>query len=109
MIATLLIIGVQVAFASISTTIIGSEDSKNKKSKYSLNNLGSYSRHYSFSLSNLKAGLQFRGTDIFNQKKLSSGTEMSSMLRFDKGNTTYIMPYKFKVKVPKFKTPSAVN
>jgi len=30
------------------------------------------------------------------------------MLRFDNGNTTYVYPYKFKVKVPtKFKTPVA--
>jgi hypothetical protein len=33
-------------------------------------------------------------------------TEMNSMLRFDNGNSSFVFPYKFKVKVPKFKTPT---
>jgi hypothetical protein len=43
-------------------------------------------------------GLQLKGND---------NAEMNSMLRFDNGNSSFVYPYKFKVKVPKFKAPSA--
>ncbi|MBC7722912.1 MAG: hypothetical protein H7068_12865 [Pedobacter sp.] len=94
----LFVISMQVALASISFTGIVDDNNKNK---YSLKNLSSLS-HRSLSLASFKLGLQFKGSDVLNQ----NGTEINSMLRFDKGNTTYIMPYKFKVKVPKFKAPS---
>jgi hypothetical protein len=29
------------------------------------------------------------------------------MIRLEKGNTTYVYPYKYTVKVPKFVTPKA--
>ena len=99
---------VQVALASITFTgIIGGND-KNKK--YSLKNLSSLS-HHSLSLSTLKFGLQFRGSNILTQKNTTTtGFESNSMLRYDRGgNTTYIMPYKFNVKVPKFKAPTPYN
>ena len=93
---------VQVVLAAISFTGIVDDNNKNK---YSLKNLSSLS-HRSLSLASFKLGLQFRGSDVLNQKSTSTGTEINSILRFDRGNTTYIMPYKFKVKVPKFKTPT---
>lgn len=93
---------VQVVLASISFTGIVDENNKNK---YSLKNLSSLS-HRSLSLSNFKLGLQFKGSDALSQTTISNGTEINSMLCFSRGNTSYIMPYKFKVKVPKFKIPS---
>lgn len=32
--------------------------------------------------------------------------QMLSMIRLENGNTTYVYPYKYNVKVPKFKTPT---
>ena len=97
--------GFQVALASISFT--GIVDDKNKGSKYSLKNLSLLS-HHGLSLSTIKLSFQFKGSDILNQKSTPTGTEVNSILRFDRGNTTYIIPYKFKSKVsiPKFKTPT---
>ena len=36
---------------------------------------------------------------------MQQNNDKNSMLQYNNGNTTYIYPYKIKVKVPKFKTP----
>jgi hypothetical protein len=97
----LLAMGIQVAYAAFSFT--GIADEKTKNSKYSLKNLSSLS-HKGLSFASLKSSLQFKGTQL--PKDAQNSSEMNSMLRYDNGNTTYIYPYKFKVKAPKFKTPA---
>lgn len=101
-IVILLAMGIQVAYAAFSFT--GIADEKTKSSKYSLKNIGSLS-HKGLSFSSLKSSLQFKGSQQL-PKENQSGSELNSMLRYDNGNTTYIYPYKFKVKAPKFKTPA---
>jgi hypothetical protein len=102
-ISALFIMAIQVAYAAFSFT--GLIDEKAKNSKYSLKNLSSLS-HKSLTYSSMKASMQFRGTQLIGSKDQQNPSEISSMLRFDNGNTTYVYPYKFKVKVPtKFKTP----
>jgi hypothetical protein len=103
-VASTLALSVQVALASISFS--GISDDKNKSNKYSLKNLSLLSRR-TLSLSSMKLNLQFKGSDVLSQKPTTTGLEINSLLYYNKGNTTYIMPYKFKVKVPKFKTPTA--
>lgn len=103
-VAATLALSVQVAVASISFS--GITDEKNKGSKYSLKNLSLLS-HRTLSLSTVKLNLQFKGNDVLTQKATPTGLEVNSLLYYNSGNTTYIMPYKFKVKVPKFKTPTA--
>lgn len=100
-IVALLLMGIQVAYAAFSFT--GTTDEKNKSSKYSLKNLSSLS-HKGLSFGALKSSLQYKGSIASRENKNSS--EVNSMLRYDNGNTTYIYPYKFKVKAPKFKTPA---
>jgi len=100
---TLLLMGIQVAYAAFSFT--GIADEKIKSSKYSFKNLSSLS-HKSLSFSSLKSSLQYKGPQTPITKDNNNGTEVRSMLRFDNGNTTYVYPYKFKVKAPKFKTPT---
>lgn len=101
----LLVLGMQVTYAAL--TFSGLTDEKNKNnSKFSLRSLSSLS-HKSLSFSSLKSNLQYKGGQAYSTpKETGSGFEVSSMLRYDNGNTTYIYPYKYKVKVPKFKTPS---
>ncbi len=101
--AAILTVGVQAVFAAYSFTGITDERTKTN-SKYSLKNLSALS-HKSLSYSSLKSNLQFKGTQLQSAKEMQDGLEVSSMLKYDNGNTTYIYPYKFKVKVPKFKTP----
>lgn len=76
------------------------------KNKFDLKNLSAANRLYS--LSSLKtATFQYKGSmEIFQQ---NNGTQMQvqSMIRLEKGNTTYVYPYKYTVKTPKFKTPMA--
>lgn len=97
----ILAMGMQVVYAAFSFT--GIADEKTKSSKYSLKNLSSLS-HKGLSFSSLKSSLLYKGSQT--PKETSTGAEVSSMLRFDNGNTTYIYPYRFKIKAPKFKTPA---
>jgi hypothetical protein len=98
----MLVMAIQFAYAAFSFS--GITDEHNKNSKYSLKNLNSFSRK-SLTYSSMKSSLQFKGTQLLINQ---GGSEINSMLRFDNGNTTFVYPYKFKVKVPtKFKTPVA--
>ncbi|MFY7965879.1 MAG: hypothetical protein ACOVO1_13350 [Chitinophagaceae bacterium] len=91
-----------IAFASF--TLTGTVDEKGKSSKYSLKNITHYSNK-SFSLSLLRTTIQNKGTTLIIPKNNTN----SSFLQIERGNTTYVLPYKYKVKTPKFKTPSANN
>jgi hypothetical protein len=48
---------------------------------------------------------QFNGSQNIYQVNLRNSIEGQSMIRLQNGNTTYVYPYKYKVKVPFFKTP----
>ena len=92
------------AFASLS--ISGTVNEKVKNSRFSLKNISNYS-HKSFSMSLLRNNLHNKGS--FELKSAPVGNEFNSYIQLYDGNTTYVMPYKLKVKVPKFKTPSPNN
>lgn len=55
-----------------------------------------------------KAGFLYRG-NFSNIEKAPQATNMNAVVTFQKGNTTFIYPYKYKVKVPIFKTPAPVQ
>lgn len=98
-----LMLGMQAVYAAFSLS--GLTDERAKNSKYSLKNLSSLS-HRTLSLSSLKATMQFKGLMTNSVKETNNGLEFNSMLRYDNNNSTYIYPYKFNVKTPKFKTPA---
>jgi hypothetical protein len=78
----------------------GSADNRDKD-KYSLRNLNKLSKNYS--LSTLRTStFQFKG---FYQVDPASGNQ-SSYLSLQRGNITYVYPYKYKVKVSRFVTPA---
>jgi len=87
----------------------GMNGEKDRMAKYSLKNLNSF--HHSLSIYSVKSGLKYYSSDVFKQCQLhnSNVAQLSSMIRYDKGNTTFIMPSKYKIKVPKFKLPTALN
>ncbi len=93
-------------FAFASLTISGTVDEKAKSSKFSLKNISQYSQK-SFSLSLLRNNIHAKGN--FSLKTASMNKEFNSYIQLYDGNTTYVMPYKLKIKVPKFKTPSPNN
>ncbi len=80
-----------------STIVTGTSESKKASEKYSLKNLSSLSQKTS-TFQQLKSGLVYKG--------LSS---QSNYLIYNKGNITYVIPYRHKVILPKFKTPSPQN
>ena len=100
--AALLFVVAHGAFASFT----GSSD--DRINRFSLKSLNKYTRSYS--LTGLRpSAFQFRGSQDLDFQKTENSLEINSMIRMERGNTTYIFPYKYKVKVSKFKTPSPVN
>lgn len=84
-----------------STIVISSNelktDAKNVSEKYSLKNLGSLS-HKTSTFYTLKSSLEFKGMNA-----------NSNYLKYNKGNISYVIPYRYKMVLPKFKTPSPVQ
>ncbi len=80
------------------------DDSKNK---YSLKHLNKLSNNY---LSFQQKYRTAQTTNSFFYKRESNGLSMSTpvntYLLSQKTTTTFVYPYKFTAKVPKFKTPS---
>src|SRR5437868_3679401 len=100
-IALLLVSATHIAMGSFT----GSSDKKTKN-LYSLKN---FNRNFYKSTSpfSLRAGFEYKGLQLLSQKKEINGDiTFNSMMRFEKGNTTYIYPYTHKVSVPKFKSPT---
>lgn len=98
--AAVLILCANVCFGSFTGTSIDEHSSK-----FSLKNLSTLSKNYS--LTYLKIGnLRFVGNQQVSQQKVNNTVEVQSMMRIQRGNTTFVYPYKYKVQVPKFKTPA---
>lgn len=89
-----------------STIITGTSESKKASEKYSLKNLSSLSQKTS-TFQQLKSGLVYKGLSIHTN--LNGSTNQSNYLKYNKGNITYVIPYRHKVILPKFKTPSPQN
>ena len=102
-IATLFVMGVQLAFAAFTFT--GITEKKAKESTYSLKNMHNLSAK-AVSYSSLKYSLHLKNGSQTTSQSTQNGVEVTSLLRYNNGNTSYVYPYKFKVKVPKFKTPT---
>ena len=88
-----------------SGSFTGSTD-ESAKNKYSLKNFNK-NFHKKASPYSLRAGFEYKGIQIVSQQPTQEGVNITSVMRFEKGNTTYIYPYKHKVSISKFKTPTA--
>jgi hypothetical protein len=99
--ALLLVSATDFALASFTGT---TEDKA--RNLYSLRNFNK-NFYRSASPYSLRAGFEYSGFKVLSVKKDGNGDlNLTSMMRYEKGNTTYIYPYKHKVTVPKFKTPT---
>lgn len=79
---------------------------KKSRNLYSLKNFNKNFYRYSSPFS-LRAGFEYRGLQLLSQKKDQNGDiTFNSMMRFEKGNTTYIYPYTHKITVSRFKAPT---
>lgn len=46
---------------------------------------------------NLKSGLVFRGSDIISKQRIGNSVVTESVMSFQKGKTTYLIPYKQRI------------
>ena len=86
-----------------STIVSSSSESKKASEKYSLKNLSSLSHKVS-TFHDLKSKLLYKGLTV--SSSLNSGLGQTNYLKYNKGNITYVIPYRHKVILPRFKTPS---
>jgi hypothetical protein len=52
---------------------------------------------------NLKSGLSYKGSLLTSTKTVGNSIIANSLITYQKGNTTYIIPYKHKIAVPEIK------
>jgi hypothetical protein len=98
--AVVCLLVVQVVYGSFTGNSDGSKD------KFSLKNLSSVSKAYSLSSLRINT-FHYKGTTELSQQNIGDQVQVTSMIRMERGNTTFIYPYKYSVKVPKFVTPKA--
>ena len=88
-----------------STIVNGTIASKKMVEKYSLRNLGSLT-HKTATFYTLKSSLEFKGVSTVS---MNGSVNNSNYIKYNKGNISYVIPYRYKVVLSKFKTPSAVQ
>jgi hypothetical protein len=57
----------------------------------------------------LKAGPVYRGSQLFTQEKKKDAVTFNSVITYSRGNTTYILPYKYRVNYPSAKQKNNLN
>jgi hypothetical protein len=88
-----------------SSIVNGSTESKKMVEKYSLKNIGNLT-HKTATFYTLKSSLEFKGIASMN---MNGSVNNSNYLKYNKGNISYVIPYRYKVVLSKFKTPSPVQ
>ena len=98
-IAVLLVLAGHIAFGTGTTE-------KSSRSNFTLKG---HNKTKSFIVTGAAAGsYQFKGSQFLSVKKGKNNTlQVNSMVRYQNAKTTYVYPYKYKVKAPMFKTPAA--
>ena len=86
-----------------STIVSSTSESKKVTEKYSLKNLSSLS-HKASTFHDLKSSLLYKGLTV--STSMNAGLGQTNYLKYNKGNITFVIPYRHKVILPKFKTPS---
>ncbi len=92
-----------VLFGSANVVFADRGFGKRNKNKAVLNiNTTTTSLRTAMSL-NLKSGLSYKGT-LLAMPKFTNGSMMNtSLVTYQKGNTTYIIPYKSKITMPEMR------
>lgn len=98
---TLLILAV--LFGSANAVLADRGFGKRNKSKATLNINTSNTTLRSAISFNLKSGLSYKGTLLSSNMRVNNSMMNTSLVTFQKGNTTYIIPYKSKIVMPDIK------
>ncbi len=89
------------ALTAVSTVLLADKGAgKKSKVKTSLNITTTRSSLKGAVLSNLHNGLYYKGSLLTTRRTAGNLLVNSSITTYQKGNTTYIIPYKSKVTVP---------
>lgn len=86
-----------------ATIVTGTIDSKKVNEKFSLKNLSSLN-HKTSTFKDLKSSLLYKG--LLVSSKATTGFGQTNYIKYNKGNITYVIPYRHKVILPRFKAPS---
>jgi hypothetical protein len=101
LLVTCMITGLVISGSTYASTVITTTlETKKVEEKYSLKNLGSMARKTA-SFYTLKSSLEFKG--------LSTISSNAAYLKYNKGNISYVIPYRYKVILPRFKAPSRIQ
>jgi len=95
-----------ISTASFSSTIVlnNNVDTRKLLEKYSLKNIGN-TTHKTTTFNGLKSSLILKG---FSNNSFNADAN-SNYIKFNKGNISYIIPYRYNIVLSKFKTPSPVQ
>jgi hypothetical protein len=97
------------AFILITVTAIAAfaslGDGKSKGKKASLLNNNSSFIPGKFSL---KSGYQYRGSQVINQQKTNNVLNLNSLVTYQRGNMTFILPIKTSVNTQKIRISAGV-
>ena len=101
----ILFVCIMLFFITPSTTyatviINGTIESKKVTEKYSLRNLSALT-HKTATFYTLKSSLVFKG--------ITNSSTNGNFIKYNKGNISYVIPYRYKVVLSKFKTPAPVQ
>jgi hypothetical protein len=86
-------------FVSLTVFAVDGIVSKSKSSKAAYSNM---KRNLSL---NLSSGYTYRENRSFGNRKTGRDNSLNSIITYQKGNITYILPYKTKSVIHRFKTP----
>jgi hypothetical protein len=90
---------VALLFVSVAVFAVDGIVSKSKSSKAAYSNM---KKNLSLSLG---SGFSYRDNRSFGFKRMGKDNSFNSIITYQKGNITYILPYKNKSVLNKFKTP----
>jgi hypothetical protein len=104
----LLLLGFALSINAFASFIDNGSANKKKKDtiNFSLKNFNRNSFQQSAYPGFRLSGFQFKGSTDIYQYNTKNAIVGQTFLKMEKGNTTYVFPYKYKVKVPFFKTPT---
>lgn len=90
------------ALVSVSLAVFADRGTgKKSKSKTNLNITSSSASLKNSILSNIKSGLSYKGSFLASRKIVSNSIIVNNnLMTYQKGNTTYIIPYKSKITTP---------
>ncbi|MBD0279852.1 MAG: hypothetical protein ICV81_18090 [Flavisolibacter sp.] len=74
-----------------------------KKESRSKTFFGSKTYHYNFRTFSLKSGFNYRGATIITPEKQEKFIMLNTVVTYEKGNTTYLLPIKRKILLDKVK------